>query len=81
MTTNYNIHLPKYKTDLKLTYRDGKFKKLEHLRGVFDAKMIKHIGVVIPPKESDLTAFVLELNGKAVYTTEKKKTANAFQQI
>ena len=81
MTTNYNIHLPKYKTDLKLTYRDGKFKKLEHLRGVFDAKMIKHIGVVIPPKESDLTAFVLELNGKAVYTTEKKKLQTLFSKF
>lgn len=81
MTTNYNIHLVKTKTDLKLTYRDGKFKKIEHLRGVLDANMTKHLGVVIPPKESDLTAFVLEMNGKVIYTSETKKPVSIFSKF
>ncbi|MCI2229563.1 hypothetical protein MC378_10325 [Polaribacter sp. MSW13] len=72
MTTHHNIHLVKTKTDLKLTYRDGKFKKIEHLRGAVDASILKHIGIVIPPKESDLNAFMKAMEGRALYTSEQK---------
>jgi hypothetical protein len=73
MTTHYNINLVKTNTDLKLTYRDGKFQNLKYLRGVFDAVMVKYIGFVIPPKESDLEAFILAEKGKVIYTSETKK--------
>ena len=72
MTTHHNIELVKTATHLKLTYRDGKFKKLEHLRGVLNAEMMKHIGSVIPPKESDLNEFIKSMVGKAIYTSESK---------
>lgn len=81
MTTHYNINLVKTNTDLKLTYRDGKFQNLKHLRGVFDAVMIKYIGFVIPPKESDLDAFILAEKGKVIYTSEVKKTVSIFSQF
>lgn len=81
MTTNHNIHLVKSKTDLKLTYRDGKFKKIEHLRGVIDAPMLKYIGLVIPPKESDLETFIKTMEGKAVYTSEVKKPQTLFSKF
>ena len=73
MTTHYNINLVKTNTDLKLTYRDGKFQNLKHLRGVFDAVMVKYIRDVVPPRESDLEAFILSEKGKVIYTSEPKK--------
>lgn len=72
MTTHYNIQLLKTKTNLKLTYRNGKFINLKHVRGLFDAKIIKHIGLVIPPKQSDLNAFIQTMEDRAIYTEELK---------
>lgn len=82
MTSHYNIQLVKTSTDLKLTYRDGKFKKLEHLRGIFDQTMIKHIGLVIPPQESDLNAFMEAMEGRAIYTDVlANKVVSVFSQF
>jgi hypothetical protein len=81
MTTHHNIHLTKTKTDLKLTYRDGKFKKIEHLRGPLDAQMVKYIGYVIPPQETDLDTFIKEQKGKATYTSEEKKEKSTFSKF
>lgn len=82
MTTHYNIQLVKTQTNLKLTYRDGKFKKLEHMRGILDHNMIKHIGIVIPPKESDLNAFMAAMEDRAIYTNESaNKVASLFSQF
>ncbi len=72
MTNHYNIQLVKTNTDLKLTYRNGKFQNLKHLRGVLDAVMVKYLGFIIPPKESDLQAFILAEEGKVIYTLEVK---------
>ena len=68
MTNHYNIEILKTGTHLKLTYRDKKFKKLEHLRGVLNNKMIHEIGRIIPPGEDDLTSFTLNYEGKVLYT-------------
>lgn len=81
MTTNHNIELVKTKTEFKLTYRDGKFKKLEHLRGVCDAKILKHIGLVIPPQETDLNAFMESMEGRAIYTTQVKGEKTLYSKF
>ncbi len=68
MTNHYTIKILKTSTVLKLTYRDKKFKRLEHLRGELNKNMIKEIGRIIPGHEDDLTSFKIEHNGTVTYT-------------
>jgi len=80
MTTHYNIEITATQTHLKVTYRDGKFRKLEHLRGVISKDMLKNIGRIIPPKESDFSAFVKEFTNRVSYTriTQEKSLYSQF---
>jgi hypothetical protein len=81
MTTHHNIHLIKTKTDLKVTYRDGRFLQIKKLRGTLNAEMIKYIGYVIPPEEKDLDAFIKINKDKVIYTSESKKPVSIFSQF
>lgn len=82
MTTHYNIALTKTNTDLKLTYRDGKFKKLEHLRGTITDEMMKYLGLIIPPKETDLNEWTSVMAGKVVYTNiTPQKSQSIYNQF
>jgi hypothetical protein len=81
MTTHHNIHLVKSKTDIKVTYRDGKFRKLEHLRGKLDQVMLNIIGRAVPQQEKDLPAFVEGWKDKVIYTTQEKKNSHTLQSI
>ncbi len=76
MTSHYNITLLKTSTTLKVTYRNGKFKRVEHLRGVFTQEMLNAIGNVIPAKESDFSAFksIFENRVDYIATQIKPKT-------
>lgn len=55
--TNYTIHLNKVQVVLKLSYRGGKFHRIERNKGRLSDDIIKHLGKVIPPAESDIEAF------------------------
>ncbi|WP_373942636.1 hypothetical protein OEG92_05395 [Polaribacter sejongensis] len=68
MTNHYNIHLVKAKTDLKVTYRDGKFRKLEHLRGALDQESLNAMGRVVPKEEQWMELFKVNWQGKVIYT-------------
>lgn len=81
MTTHHNIHLVKSKTDIKVTYRDGKFKKLEHLRGKLDQVMLNVLGRAVPQQEKDLPTFIEGWKGKVVYTTQEKKIVTIYSQF
>lgn len=81
MTTHYNIHIIAFKIDLKATYRDGKFRKLEHLRGGLEQKVLNSIGRTIPKNEADFDAFKKEFKGKVVYTTQEKKIVTIYSQF
>ena len=81
MNTHINIHLVKSKTDLRVTYRDGRFLQIKKLRGTLDATMTKYIGYVIPPQESDLKAFITANLDKVVYTTEAVKSKTLLTQF
>jgi hypothetical protein len=81
MTTHYEIHLIKTKTDFKLTYRDGKFQNLKRLRGAFTTDVIKYLYLVFPPDEKDLDAFMLQMKGRVVYTSEVKKPKTIYIQF
>lgn len=73
MTTHYNIHITSTATDFKVTFRDGKFKKLEHLRGELDQVMLNSLGKIIPRNESDFEAFTKRFEGKVEYNQEQQK--------
>tara|TARA_R110002126_G_scaffold78629_1_gene195635 strand:+ start:15687 stop:16232 length:546 start_codon:yes stop_codon:yes gene_type:complete len=81
MNTHHNIHLIKTKTDLKVTYRDGRFLQIKKLRGTLNAEMIKYIGYVIPPEEKDLDAFIQANKAKVIYTSEKKAPVTLYSQF
>lgn len=81
MTNHYNIHLPKTKTDLKVTYRDNKFRKLEHLRGKFDQAMLNAIGRIIPVNETKFESFKKEFKSAATYTQQQTKQKTIYSQF
>ncbi|CAA0248067.1 hypothetical protein [Tenacibaculum maritimum] len=74
MTHHYNLEIISKGLFFKITYRNKKFKKIEHVRGKIERKTIDAIGKVIPVNEEEISA----LNGKYfgvininIITTEK----------
>ena len=81
MTTHYNIHIISSKTDLKVTYRDNKFRKLEHLRGTLNQTMMNALGKVIPVKETDFDQFIATYKDRVTYTSEQTKPKTVYSQF
>ena len=81
MTNHYNIHIISSKTDLKVTYRNNKFRKLEHLRGTLNQTMLNSLGKVIPVLETDFEQFMLTYKGRVTYTPEKTKPKTIYSQF
>lgn len=74
MTNHYNIEVIQTGTHFKATYRDKKFRKLEHLRGVLTKEMMREIGRIIPRNEDDISEFTQQHYLKVTYhriATEK----------
>jgi len=67
MTTHYNIQITASQTELKVTYRNGKLKKIEHLRGKLPQAVLNHIGRAIPAQESDLNTFKTTFKDRVTY--------------
>jgi hypothetical protein len=67
MTHHYTIEIIETKTVLKITYRDSKFKKLEHVRGKLSSNMMEQIGRILPNKETDIPSFNVQHEGKVNY--------------
>jgi len=73
MTTHHTIELTATSTFIRVTYRAGKFKKLEHLRGTLNQEMLNHIGRIIPIQENELANFIKLYKDKVRYTQEIKQ--------
>lgn len=80
MTHHYNIEVIKTNTHFKATYRDGKFRKLEHIRGRMDKPFLKQLGRIIPLYTQDIGDFNKEYDGKVNYTiiTQEKSIYTQF---
>jgi len=81
MTNHYNIHIISSKTDLKVTYRDKKFRKIEHLRGTLDQTMMNALGKIIPVKEDNFDNFIANWKAKVIYTPEQTKPKTIYSQF
>src|SRR5690606_16039769 len=68
MTNHYNIEIIETATHLKVTYRDNKFRKLEHLRGSLDDAMLRQLGRIIPRTETNIESFAMAYKDKVTYT-------------
>lgn len=68
MTNHYHIEITATQTFFKVTYRDNKFRKLEHLRGTLNEAMLKQLGRIIPRMETDFEAHRTLHQGKVNYT-------------
>ncbi|AOR29566.1 hypothetical protein FORMB_25490 [Formosa sp. Hel1_33_131] len=51
MTNHYKIHIKSCSTNLKVTYRNNTFLKVEKLTGKLTDAQVKSIGALIPPTE------------------------------
>jgi hypothetical protein len=71
MTNHYNIQVAATDTHFKATYRDGKFKKLEHLRGPLDDATVKYQGRLVPRLESRIQEWALAFTNRVVYTKQE----------
>lgn len=80
MTNHYNIEVIKTATHFKATYRDGKFRKIEHLRGKIDKAYLKAIGKIIPLYDADFGDYNKMFEGKVNYTviTHEKSLYSQF---
>lgn len=80
MTTVYNIEVLLTKTHIKVTYRNKKFKKLEHIKGNLDEAMLKQIGRIIPHHEDHLNTFKTTFKNKIAFTKiiKEKSTYSNF---
>lgn len=72
MTTNYIIHIIETNTDLKVTYRDKQFRKLEHLRGPINDATFKVLWRIVPRIETHFNALTTQFDGKVQYNLETK---------
>ena len=73
MTNNYKIHIITTNATLKLSYRNGKFFKLEKLTGKFTDVQVTKIGFVIPPTEDKIQEYKAHWKNKVTYTLIDKK--------
>jgi hypothetical protein len=81
MTTHHHIQIASTSTEIKATYRDGKFRKLEHFRGKLDQQMMNSLGKVIPVDENELPKFIAQFKERVIYTTDAKKEVSLFSKF
>lgn len=74
MTNHYKVHIIIANATLKVSYRNGKFFKLEKLTGKLTEDQVKKIGFVVPPLEDQMKAFEGQWKDKVSYTPIEKKT-------
>ena len=82
MTNHYNIEILITQTHFKATYRDNKFRRLEHLRGQVTVPMLKSIGRIIPLFESSVKDYIQAYQDKVQYTliSKEKSQFSEFKQ-
>lgn len=68
MTTHYHIEITLTQALLKVTYRHGVFKKLEHVKGRLGANTLMQVGKIIPRTEADFEAYRAKYDGRVIYT-------------
>ncbi len=81
MTNHYNIQLIATKTDLKVSYRDTKFRKLEHLRGKLDQDTMDKLGRIIPVSELNFAHFMIKYKGIISYLPIESKPKSLYSQF
>lgn len=68
MTNHYHIEITATQTVFKVTYRDSKFRSLQHLRGRLNDAMLKELGRIIPRLETNFEAFSKLHHGNVKYS-------------
>ncbi|MGV8814768.1 MAG: hypothetical protein ACOH2D_11730 [Gelidibacter sp.] len=81
MTNHYTIEVIKTQTFFKVTYRDNKFRKIEHLRGQLDGPMLLQLGRIIPRLEANVFAYssLHESNVNYTLITQVKSQFTLFK--
>ena len=72
MTIHYKIHIKSYNTNLRVSYRNGKFFKVEKLTGKLTDIQVHQIGVIIPPHENHIESYQNKFKDKITITLIKK---------
>lgn len=81
MTHHYIIEIIKPKLFFKATYRNGKFRKLEHLRGKIDRSLMNNIGRAIPVDEDDLESYKIEFKNRVKYQKKASNPPSLYRQF
>ncbi len=81
MTQHYSIEIISKKVFLKATYRSGKFRRIEHLRGKLDRELMNSIGKVIPVKEEEIADMNKKWFSKVNYRIEVKQVKSLNKQF
>ncbi|MDB0601099.1 hypothetical protein PL373_08055 [Tenacibaculum maritimum] len=80
MIKHYNAHIINTNTMLKLSYRTGKFYKIEKINGKLNTKQVEKLGAIIPPTEADFGGYNACFEGKVTYSiiVKDKSTYQLF---
>ncbi len=81
MTHHYSVEIIKKKVFLKVTFRNGKFRKIEHLRGKIDRQLMDSLGKVIPVGENEISFLNKKWFKKINYEIEVKKHISLYDQM
>ncbi len=80
MTFQYCLNILKTNTSLKLSYKRGRFYKLETISGkALNDVQIKNIHKIIPPTTDQVDFYAMEMEGKVTYEKVEKKISNYTQ--
>ena len=80
MTTHYKIQLTDSDVSLKLSYRSGKFFRLERTKGKLPDNHLRYVGKIIPPTENQIGAYQAAFADKVSYEaiTKEKSQFSKF---
>jgi hypothetical protein len=80
MTSYYEAVIQETGAKLKITYRNGKFLKLEKISGKMTQQHFEYIGRLLPPEEKDVSAFAKARSPKITYQ-KIEKVKSIFTQF
>ena len=78
---HYILHILKPNVKFKLSYRNGKFHRIERVFGFLEQSEFEYIGRIIPLTEAELELFSKRYRGRITYTAVNNKPKSTYQEF
>ncbi|HLS12201.1 MAG TPA: hypothetical protein VK050_08565 [Flavobacteriaceae bacterium] len=78
---HYILHIIKQNVRFRVTYRNGRFFRLERMSGFLETDDFKHIGQIIPVQEKDIDFYIDTFDQRITYTKPEPKPKTTYQEF